>query len=144
MKAEFDNYNKLVKELPSGLKMYYIKEGEGPKPTQGTFAKINYQGHFTDGRLFDSNIEDVEVTHYGKPNPAKVQREMYQPSRMQVSPNARLVAGFREGLLNMKVGDKVYLYVPSHLGYGERGAGGGFIPPNTDLVFILEMVGLAE
>ena len=144
VKAEFDNYNKLVKTLPSGLKIHYIKKGEGPKPAQGSFANINYQGHFTDGRLFDSNIEDVETNHYGSPVPQKVERDMYKPNKMQVSPNARLIPGFREGLLEMSVGDKVYLYIPSHLGYGERGAGGGFIPPNTDLVFVLEMVSLAE
>ena len=144
MKELFDDYNTKVTTLPSGLKIYMIEEGEGPKPAIGAYTMVNYQGHFTDGRLFDSNLEDVEIRHFGKPNPAKVKRELYSPSKMQVSPNARLVPGFREGLMQMKVGDKAYFYVPSHLGYGERGAGNGFIPPNTDLVFILEMVELAD
>ncbi|WP_353777756.1 peptidylprolyl isomerase [Winogradskyella sp. 3972H.M.0a.05] len=144
MKAEFDEYNKDVETLASGLKIHYIKRGEGPKPNIGQNVLVNYQGHFTDGRLFDSNIEDVEMRHYGKLNPAKVARDLYKPSKMLVSPNARLVPGFREGLMQMKVGDKAYFYLPSHLAYGERGAGGGFIPPNTDLVFVLEMVEIVD
>jgi FKBP-type peptidyl-prolyl cis-trans isomerase len=43
----------------------------------------------------------------------------------------------------MKIGDKAMLFIPSYLGYGEQGAG-AVIPPNTDLVFELELVGLAN
>ena len=50
-----------------------------------------------------------------------------------------LIAGFKEGLLKMKVGDKVRLFIPSHLAWGERGAG-GVIPPNADVVFDIEIV----
>ena len=43
----------------------------------------------------------------------------------------------------MNVGDKDILYIPAHLAYGERGAG-NVIPPNTDLIFELEMMGIQE
>jgi len=60
------------------------------------------------------------------------------------SPEAQLIAGFREGLLDMKVGDKALMYIPSHLGYGEAGNPRAQIPGNTDLVFEVELVGLAN
>jgi FKBP-type peptidyl-prolyl cis-trans isomerase len=44
-------------------------------------------------------------------------------------------------MMNMKVGDKVRLFIPPHLGYGQQG--GGPIPPNANLVFDLEIVDLA-
>lgn len=46
-------------------------------------------------------------------------------------------------MLSMKVGDKVRIFIPSFLGYGERGAG-NVIPPNSDIIFDLELVGIAE
>lgn len=62
---------------------------------------------------------------------------------MQYGPDAPMIPGFKEGLQQMQVGDKAVIWIPSHLGYGERGAG-GVIPPNTDLVFRLEITGMAE
>ena len=66
----------------------------------------------------------------------------YDPVEMDFSPDARLIPGFKEGLQQMKVGDKVMLFIPSHLAYGPQGYGP--IPPDTDLVFQLEIVGIAE
>ena len=127
--------------LDSGLKIHFINKGDGEKPNQGKYAFINYEGYFTDGNIFDSNIKEAEERH-GKLNPAKVQRDMYKPFPMQVSPDAQLIQGFREALANMRVGDKVFIFVPSHLAYGERGR--GKIQPNTDLTFIMEMTGIRE
>jgi peptidylprolyl isomerase len=58
-------------------------------------------------------------------------------------PEAQMIPGFKEGLQQMNVGDKAILYIPAHLAYGERGAG-NVIPPNTDLIFELEMMGIQE
>jgi FKBP-type peptidyl-prolyl cis-trans isomerase len=49
-----------------------------------------------------------------------------------------MIPGFLEGLSLMNLGDRILLFLPSKLGYGERGAG-GVIPPNTNLVFELEI-----
>ena len=57
---------------------------------------------------------------------------------MSYSKEAQLVPGFLEALLMMSVGDKITAFIPSYLGYGERGAG-EVIPPNSDLVFELEI-----
>ena len=66
----------------------------------------------------------------------------YQPIPMDYSPEAQIIPGFKEGLQQMKVGDKVRLFIPSHLGYGPQG--GGPIPPNADLIFDLEITGIVE
>ena len=63
----------------------------------------------------------------------------YKPMDAVYSNEAKLIPGFREGMQKMRVGDKAMLFIPSHLGYGAQGAG-GVIPPNTDLVFELELV----
>ncbi|RZV67837.1 MAG: peptidylprolyl isomerase [Flavobacteriaceae bacterium] len=138
-KPVLDGYNQQANTLASGLKLHYIKKGTGTKPKTGQTVTINYQGYFTDGKLFDSNLRDVEEK-YGMLNPTKVQRQMYQPMPMQISPDAQMIAGFKEAAKNMRVGDQVFVYIPSHLAYGE--AGRGMIKPNTDLQFIMEMVGI--
>jgi FKBP-type peptidyl-prolyl cis-trans isomerase len=66
----------------------------------------------------------------------------YEPYPMDFSPDARLIPGFKEGLMAMKVGDKVRLFVPPHLGYGQQGSGP--IPPNANMVFDLEIVDIAS
>ena len=53
-----------------------------------------------------------------------------------------MIPGFKEGVFNMAIGDKTFLYLPSHIAYGEKGRGP--IKPNTDLIFIVEMLGVAE
>ena len=74
-----------------------------------------------------------------KVNPQRANHPMgYAPMPVKYSPDAGMIAGFTEGVQKMKVGDKAVLFIPSHLGYGERG--GGPIPPNSDLIFELEMV----
>ena len=94
-----------------------------------------------DGTLFDSNYEEV-AQKYGMFDIKRQQGGGYMPVPMDYTPESRLIAGFREGLLTMKVGDKVRLFIPSHLGYGPQG--GGPIPPDADLVFDLEITGLTQ
>ena len=53
---------------------------------------------------------------------------------MDYSPDASLIAGFKEGLQQMGIGDKLLLIIPSHLAYGEQGSR-GVIQPNSDLLF---------
>ena len=65
---------------------------------------------------------------------------MYVPFPMIYNQSARLVPGFREAMLNMNVGDEARIFIPSFLAYGERGAGGGLIPPNANLIFDLKIV----
>jgi cyclophilin family peptidyl-prolyl cis-trans isomerase len=141
IKPTLDTYLSKSETLASGLKIFFINQGTGEKPVPGATAKVNYEGYYTDGRLFDSNVKEVEERH-GMLNDMKIKREMYQPMPMQISPDAQMIAGFKEAAALLKVGDKAFIYMPSHLAYGERGNRG--IPPNTDLIFILEMVEIVK
>lgn len=127
--------------LASGLKILSIKKGTGDKPKIGSKVLVNYAGYLEDGTLFDSNYEEVAQA-YNKFDQRRKDGGGYLPTPMTCSPDAQLIAGFREGLLSMHIGDKIRVFVPPHLGYGQQG--GGPIPPNADLVFDLEITGLAE
>ncbi|UCD60501.1 MAG: peptidylprolyl isomerase [Flavobacteriaceae bacterium] len=131
----------LAEELPSGLKILNLKEGTGAKPKIGDKVLVYYAGWLTNGTLFDSNYEDIAIK-FDKYDERRKQGGGYEPFPMDFSPDSRLVAGFKEGLLGMKIGDKIRIFIPPHLGYGEQG--GGPIPPNADLIFDVEILGIAE
>jgi peptidylprolyl isomerase/FKBP-type peptidyl-prolyl cis-trans isomerase FklB len=111
-----------VVTLPDGLQYKVLHSGPAgaPSPQRGDEIKINYEGALIDGTVFDST--------YRKGQPAVMGLE-------------DLVPGWMEALPKMHVGDVWYLYLPSRLGYGERGAG-GVIPPNAVLVFKIELLGV--
>ncbi len=89
--------------------------------------------------LFDSNIQEI-AEQFNQLNPGRRDQGGYTPFPMSYSPDAQLAAGFREGLLTMKVGDKVRLFIPPHLGYGDNDYGP--IPGGSTLVFDVEIVGI--
>ena len=128
--------------LPSGLKVLTLKEGSEEKPKYGQRVLVNYAGWLMDGTLFDTSQADI-AEKFGKFEELnQLHKGDFSPSVMEFSPESRLIAGFKEGLLGLSIGEKVRLYIPSHLGYGPQGTGP--IPPNADLVFDIELVGLAE
>ena len=127
--------------LASGLKIYFIKKGEGDKPNNGNKVNVNYAGYFTTGDLFDSNIKDLNIL-FNKYDNRRDVGGGYNPVAMDYSPDARLIPGFKEGLKQMKVGDKVMLFIPSHLAYGPQGYGP--IPPDTDLIYELEIINIVQ
>jgi len=135
------DYKSKVTTLASGLMMHYVTKGNGVKPKQGQSVNIHYEGYFTDGKLFDSSRKEIEEK-YGMYKPRKDEGGYYSPMTMKISPDAQMIAGFKEGAAAMRVGDKAYLYIPSHLAYGENGR--GQIRPNTDLVFIIEMIEIVK
>ncbi len=105
-----------VKE--SGLQIEMLEEGYGRFPTIEDTVVVDYQGWMIDGTLFDSSIKR------GK------------PAKFRLS---GVVRGFREGLMNIRLGGKARLFLPSDLGYGTRGAGTD-IPPNSVLIFEVELL----
>ncbi|TDS13358.1 cyclophilin family peptidyl-prolyl cis-trans isomerase [Maribacter caenipelagi] len=145
IKAEFASSTEAQKAkaqtLPSGLKVLTLESGSGDKPKVGQKVNVMYAGYLMDGTLFDSNYKEI-AEKYGVFDWNREQGGGYMPVPMDYSPESRLIAGFREGLLTMKVGDKVRLFIPSHLGYGPQG--GGPIPPDADLIFDLEITGISE
>ncbi len=128
-------HNSIV--MLSGLKIYFINKNEGKKPRVESKVNVFYAGYFTNGELFDSNRKEIADLH-GKYDDKKEARGGYEPVVMDYSPDATLISGFKEGLRQMRVGDKAILFIPSHLAYGTHGH--GQIPPDTDLIFELEIV----
>ena len=122
----------------SGLTYKIIKKGTGIKPVDGSTFYFHYAGYFEDGNLFDSSYEDVNKT-YGKYDENRAAQNGYRAFPFEAGKKDGMIPGFLEGLALMSYGDKAVLFIPSNLAYGERGAG-GVIPPNTTLIFELEMV----
>ena len=139
MKAKFDALKKEAQKMPSGLVIHWNKKTGAQRPAEGTKVLVNYAGFLeNNGRLFDTN-NAILARDYNMINPQREAQNGYRPVPMSYSKDASLNPGFLEALLLMSVGDKVTAYVPSYLGYGERGAG-EVIPPNSDLVFEIEIV----
>lgn len=136
--AEFAKIKDSAEEFPSGLKIHFSKKGEGVQPKEGQQVLLHYEGYLSDGTLFDTSKMEV-AQEYEMAD----ERRQYTPLPSDYSLNARLIAGFKEGMLKMKVGDEAILFIPSHLGYGESGAG-TVIPPNADLIFKLEIVDIVN
>jgi peptidylprolyl isomerase len=107
---------------PSGLKYTDLVVGTGPSPQVGQTAVVHYTGTLADGTKFDSS------------------RDRGQPYEFPVG-RGRVIRGWDEGILTMKVGGRRRLTIPPALGYGERGSPPN-IPPNATLVFDVELLGL--
>lgn len=138
-KVAYFNTNKATAtKSESGLVYKIIKEGSGKKPTAGSTVYVHYAGYFEDGKLFDSSYEEVNKA-YGKWDANRAAQGGYQPFPFQAGKKDGLIPGFLEGLEKMNLGDKALLFIPSNLGYGAQGAG-GVIPPNSNLVFELELL----
>jgi FKBP-type peptidyl-prolyl cis-trans isomerase len=104
----------------SGLQYMVIKEGNGPKPKPTDQVTVHYRGTDINGNEFDSS--------YKRGQPAKF-------------PLNRVIKGWTEGLQLMSVGSKYKFFIPSKLGYGERGAGAN-IAPHAVLIFEVELLGI--
>lgn len=105
---------------PTGLRYIIIAPGTGDKVVQkGQTVSVHYTGKFVNGEKFDSSIDRNE------------------PITFEVG-IGRVIKGWDEGLLGMKVGEKRKLLIPYQLAYGENGR--GTIPPKSDLYFDVEIV----
>ena len=121
----------------SGLSYYIFEKGNGEKPKQGDKINVAYAGYFEDGRLFDTSLEDV-ATKYNVLNAQRKAANQYIPIPFEYGQKTGMIPGFIEGIEQLSIGDKAYIFIPSHLGYGEQGYPGA-IPPNTNLIFELHI-----
>ena len=124
-------------ETPSGLKYKIIQTGNGKKPVDGSTVYVNYAGYLEDGTLFQSSYEEVNKA-YGKFDQNIASQNGYQPFPFQCGKKDGLIPGFLEGLNLLNFGDKIVLFIPSKIGYGDR-AMGDIIPANSNLIFELDI-----
>jgi FKBP-type peptidyl-prolyl cis-trans isomerase len=122
----------------TGLEYAFIKKGAGVKPADGANVFIHYAGYLEDGSLFDSSYEEVNKV-CGKFDQNRASQNGYQPFPFQYGKKDGLIPGFIEALNAMAIGDKLVAFIPSKLGYGERGAG-NVIPPNANIIFEIELL----
>jgi len=111
-----------VKTTASGLQYEVQKEGTGPNPKATDTVTVNYKGTLMDGSTFDSSYDRG------------------QPATFVLN---QVIPGWTEGVQLMKVGSKYKFYIPSALGYGDKGAG-ATIGPNAPLIFEVELLSIGE
>ncbi len=104
----------------SGLRYQFIQRGEGKKAENGKTVSVHYEGSLESGKVFDSSY----------PRKSPIEFKLGQ---------GQVIEGWDEGIALLRVGDKARFVIPSHLGYGSRGAGGA-IPPDATLIFDVELM----
>jgi FKBP-type peptidyl-prolyl cis-trans isomerase len=110
---------------PSGLVYVITRRSSGRQPRPGETVVVHYTGLLTNGVKFDSSLDRAE------------------PIKFKLG-TGRVIKGWDEGIGKLRVGEQATLIIPPQLGYGAKGAGGGLIPPDATLIFIVELVGIEE
>lgn len=136
--AYFQKEQKTASKTESGLQYKLIHKAKGAATPNDTDVQINYAGYLADGSLFDSSFPEVNKA-YGKYDEARMQQNGYAPFPFKKGQKGGLIPGFLEAANMMNVGDKLIAFIPAALGYGDKGAG-NVIPPNSDIIFEIEMV----
>jgi FKBP-type peptidyl-prolyl cis-trans isomerase len=117
--AYLENTSQISLKKMDTVKIEVLKEGTGEVSKVGDTLTVDYTGTLEDGTKFDSSIGRA-------------------PFSFTLGEN-RVIQGWEQGMLGMKVGEKRKLTIPSSLGYGSRGAG-GLIPPNATLIFEVDLL----
>lgn len=108
----------------SGIQYRVLKEGDGPLPDYNSLVAVHYTGRLIDGTIFDSSLKNDE------------------PSQFNLD---KVIPGFSQAILTMKVGSKWEVFIPYNLAYGDKGIPGKelgtyVIPPASTLIFEIELI----
>jgi len=108
-----------IQTTASGLQYKVVRQGEGKQPTDGNAeVEVHYEGTLINGNKFDSSYDRGDTTTFFL---------------------NQVVPGWTEGIQLMNEGGEFVFYIPSELGYGERGHP-GVIPPHATLIFKVELM----
>lgn len=107
---------------PLGVHYFILRPGAGASPQPGQTVGVHYTGWLANGTKFDSSVDRGTLFTFA----------------VGVG---KVIKGWDEAVLAMKVGEKRQIHVPPNLAYGDRGAG-GVIPPGATLTFDVELVEL--
>lgn len=105
--------------MSTELQIEDLQTGDGKAVVKGALITAHYTGWLEDGTVFDSSVQK------GRPFQC-------------VIGTGRVIKGWDQGLMGMRVGGRRKLFVPAHLGYGERTV--GRIPANSNLIFEIELL----
>lgn len=120
--------NQQISATPRNSGLILIREKENPKgtaATPGKTVKVHYTGKLLDGTIFDSS------------------RDRNEPFSFLLG-QGQVIAGWDEGVAQLRVGEQATFIIPSYLAYGPKGAGGGMIPPYSTLVFEVELLEVSK
>lgn len=127
---ESGSQDKGVVQMTSGLKYEVLKEAPAgaPSPQKGNKVIVHYTGWLDvdgkEGKKFDSSVDRGS------------------PFTFTIGVG-QVIQGWDMGVMKMKKGEKIRLFIPSELGYGSRGAGNA-IPPNSALIFDVELIDIKK
>jgi peptidylprolyl isomerase len=107
----------------SGLKYVDLKVGTGASPAVGQMVRVHYTGTLENGKKFDSSHD-----HPGG-----------EPFEFPIG-TGKVIKGWDEGVMTMKVGGRRKLTVPADLAYGENSPDPSVIPNNATLIFDVELL----
>lgn len=105
------------------LQIEDIRIGKGASPSKGQTVIVHYTGWLTSGKKFDSSVDRGE------------------PFEFQIGVG-QVIRGWDQGVMTMRIGGKRRLTIPPDLAYGSRDVGNGLIPPNSTLIFEVELLAL--
>ena len=117
--------NKTTKQevMTNEVKTTILKQGTGAEAVNGSIVSVHYTGWLVNGTKFDSSLDRNKAFDF-------------------TLGAQQVIAGWDKGVLGMKVGEIRRLEIPSELAYGEQDL--GIIPPNSDLIFEVELLKVSK
>ncbi len=114
--------------LRSGVRYISIQPGTGERPVAGQKVSIHYTGKLESGKIFDTS------------------RTKNKPFKFTVG-RGDVIPGLDQVVALLKVGQQVTIFIPARLAYGPAGQSDGsgeadsyIVPPNSDLIFDVELL----
>ncbi|MCH1518295.1 MAG: peptidylprolyl isomerase [Flavobacteriaceae bacterium] len=140
-KDKFETQKAQSTTTASGLQYLITKKGDGEAVKTTNKAKTHYAVYFDNGKLLETSMLET-AEELGVVNEQRRLADAYQPIPADVSPEAAMISGFKEGLSLLSVGDEATLFIPYELAYGENPSRG--IPGKSNLVFEVKIVELIK
>ena len=113
--------------MPKDLQKIDAKQGTGPEAISGKPVIVHYTGW-----IYDESKPDKKGAKFDSSRDRQVPFGFFLGA-------GKVIKGWDDGVVGMKVGGQRTLIIPPQMGYGERGAGGA-IPPNATLIFDVELI----
>ena len=108
-----------LKTTPTGVKILIEEAGNGSQVGAGEVVQAHYWGSLTSGQMFDNSYERGQPISF-------------------TTASGEMIKGFEDGIMQLKHGAKAFIFIPPSQGYGDNSKGP--IPPNSELVFYLEVL----